>query len=155
MHNAEWNQSIEWLAAAAMDPRECKREWEESTGPVLLQAGRFWDVLSVPHYLGLLALDILCRRPLEVPGPVLVDCAARRLGFFLPPDPDREWVGAGVRYAGWGTWVAAPPPYRTAGRLGWIIAPDGTGVLHAPNTLEGALREATSTLAVLEPVIVS
>jgi hypothetical protein len=74
------------------------------------------------------------------------------VGFFLPPDPVSEWVGSGVRHVGRGSWVAVPPPYRPAGRLEWLVPPDGTGSLHAPGTLESALREATETLAVLAPV---
>jgi len=151
MRNATWKQGIEWLAAAATDPRACKREWDQGTGTALLQAGRFWDVLSVPERLGLVALDVLWHAQRGVPGPTLVDSAVGRVGFFLPPDPAICWVGAGVRHAGRGSWVAVPPPYRAAGRLEWIIPPNGTGTLHAPGTLEGALREATRALAVLVP----
>ncbi|WDV56716.1 hypothetical protein PV963_05720 [Streptomyces coeruleorubidus] len=152
MQSVMWKQAVEWLAAAARDPQECKREWDYGTGMALVEAGRYWDVLSVPDRLGLLALDYLWRDPLKVPGPTLVDCAARRVGFFLPPDPVSEWVGSGVRHVGRGSWVAVPPPYRPAGRLEWLVPPDGTGSLHAPGTLESALREATETLAVLAPV---
>lgn len=146
-----WKQGIEWLAAAAVDPRECKRVWDQGSGTALLQAGRFWDVLSVPDRLGLLALDLLWRDPARLPGPTLVDCAAHRIGFFLPPDPASGWVGAGVRHGGRGTWVAVPPPYRAAGLLEWLVPPDGSGALYAPGPLEQALREANGTLAVLAP----
>ncbi|GAA2271026.1 hypothetical protein GCM10010415_41980 [Streptomyces atrovirens] len=152
MHSAMWKQAVEWLAAAATDPQECKREWDHGKGTALLAAGRYWDVLSVPDRLGLLALDILWRDPLKVPGPTLVDVTARRVGFFLPPDPASEWVGFGVRHVGRGSWVAVPPPYRPAGRLEWLVPPDGAGTLHAPGPLELALRGATGTLAVLAPV---
>ncbi|MET9528907.1 hypothetical protein [Streptomyces coeruleorubidus] len=152
MQSVMWKQAVEWLAASARDPQECKREWDYGTGTALVEAGRYWDVLSVPDRLGLLALDCLWRDPLKVPGPTLVDCAARRVGFFLPPDPVSEWVGSGVRHVGRGSWVAVPPPYRPAGRLEWLVPPDDTGSLHAPGTLESALREATEALAVLAPV---
>ncbi|GAB2852004.1 hypothetical protein GCM10027074_18450 [Streptomyces deserti] len=152
MPSVMWKQAVEWLAAAAADPQECKREWDHGTGTVLLEAGRFWDVLTVPDRLGLLALDILWHDPLKVPGPTLVDRVAGRVGFFLPADPVSEWVGCGVRHVGRGAWVAVPPPYRPAGRLEWLVPPDGAGTLHTPAALEAALREATSTLAVLAPV---
>ncbi|MEU1201811.1 hypothetical protein ABZ446_37130 [Streptomyces sp. NPDC005813] len=152
MTNAMWMQSVEWLAAAATDPRSCKREWDQGNGGVLLEAGRFWDVVSVPEPLGLLALDILWCEPLRVPGPTLVDSAARRVGFFLPPDPASHWVGDGLRHLGRGSWIAVPPPYRSAGPLEWIIPPDGTGALHLAVPLELALRQANGTLAVLEPL---
>ncbi len=117
MHDTRWKQAVEWLAAAATDPQECKRQWDHGHGTALLAAGRYWDVLSVPDRLGLLALDLLWSDPLELPGPTLVDVTARRVGFFLPPDPDSEWVGCGVRHVGRGSWIAVPPPYRPPG--GW------------------------------------
>ncbi|MEU0740801.1 hypothetical protein [Streptomyces sp. NPDC006134] len=145
-------QAIEWLAAAATDPRRCKREWDEGTGTALLPAGRFWDVLSVPERLGLCAVDLLRRDLTGAPAPILMDHTAARVGFFLPPDPASEWTGSGVRRVGRGSWVAVPPPYRATGRLGWLVPPDGTGALHDPGAVELALREATGILAVLAPV---
>ncbi|UXY25735.1 hypothetical protein [Streptomyces sp. HUAS TT20] len=151
MMNPMWMQGVEWLAAAAANPRACKWEWDHGEGVALLEAGRFWDVLSVPDRLGLLTLDLLWRPSLPVPGPTLVDTVVRRVGFFLPPDPSGQWVGAGLRYATKGSWVAVPPPYRSARSLEWLIPPDGTGSLHGPGTLEMALRQANGTLAVLGP----
>ncbi|WP_055696096.1 hypothetical protein, partial [Streptomyces prasinopilosus] len=147
MQDAGWKQAVEWLAAAARDPRECKRRWDHGTGTALLAAGRYWDVLSVPDRLGLLALDLLWHDPPGVPGPTLVDVTAHRVGFFLPPDPAGEWIGSGVRYVGRGSWVAVPPPYRPGGRLEWLVPPDGTGTLHSAVPLERALRTATTALA--------
>ncbi|MET8446189.1 hypothetical protein [Streptomyces sp. NPDC005209] len=152
MTNTMWMQGVEWLAAAAANPRACKWQWDHGEGIALLEAGRFWDVLSVPDRLGLLTLDLLWRPTLPVPGPTLVDTAAHRVGFFLPPDPSGQWVGAGLRYASKGSWVAVPPPYRSARALEWLIPPDGTGSLHVPGTLEQALRQANGTLAVLTPM---
>ncbi|MHA5052538.1 hypothetical protein [Streptomyces sp. SD15] len=152
MPNAMWMRGVEWLAAAASDPRTCKREWDQGPGTVLMEAGRFWDVLSVPEHLGLLALDILWHDPLHAPGPTLMDTSARRVGFFLPPDPGSHWIGSGLRCAGKGSWVAVPPPYRAARFLEWIIPPDGTGALHPAPTLELALQQANGTLAVLAPL---
>lgn len=152
MTNAMWIRGAEWLAAAAADPRACRRDWDRGNGMVLLEAGRHWDLVSVPDQLGLLALDVLWYDPLQVLGPTLVDSAARRVGFFLPPDPAGRWVGAGIRHASKGSWVAVPPPYRSAPSLEWIVPPDGSGVLHPPLTLELALRQANETLAVLAPV---
>ncbi|MCF3135242.1 hypothetical protein [Streptomyces olivochromogenes] len=152
MTNTMWMQGVEWLAAAAANPRACKWQWDHGEGIALLEAGRFWDVLSVPDRLGLLTLDLLWRPTLPVPGPTLVDTAAHRVGFFLPPDPSGQWVGAGLRYASKGSWVAVPPPYRSARALEWLIPPDGTGSLHVPGTLEQALRQANGTLTVLTPM---
>ncbi|MCX5000123.1 hypothetical protein ABZ722_24795 [Streptomyces longwoodensis] len=151
MSDAGWMRGVEWLAAAATDPRACKRDWDQGNGVALLRAGRFWDVLSVPDRLGLLTLDLLWQPSLPVPGPTLVDTAAHRVGFFLPPDPDSRWIGAGVRHARRGAWVAVPPPYRPARSLEWLVPPDGSGALHRPSTLELALRQANGSLAVWTP----
>ncbi|MFE9623778.1 hypothetical protein [Streptomyces sp. NPDC006527] len=151
MSDVMWGRGVEWLAAAAKDPRVCKRNWDQGSGIVLLEAGRYWDVLSVPDRLGLLTLDLLWQPSLPVPGPTLVDTAAHRVGFFLPPDRGSRWIGAGLRHAGRGSWVAVPPPYRPARFLEWLVPPDGTGALHAPGRLELALRQANGTLAVLAP----
>ncbi|MGN9758597.1 hypothetical protein [Streptomyces sp. SD31] len=145
--------AVEWLAAAATDPRACKQQWDDGADAVLLEAGRLWDVLTVPEHLGLSALDLLRRARLRASGPVLVNCGARRVGFFLPPDPATEWVGPGVRNVGRGSWVAVPPPYRSSGwRLEWLLPPDGSGALYDPAVVELALREAGGTLAVLARV---
>ncbi|MFF9283120.1 hypothetical protein [Streptomyces griseosporeus] len=151
MGDMTWARGVEWLAAAAGDPRGCKRAWDHGEGVALLAAGRFWDVLSVPDRLGLLALDLLWQPSLPIPGPTLVDTAAHRVGFFLPPERDSRWIGAGLRHAGRGAWVAVPPPYRPARFLEWLVPPDGTGALYRPATLEMALRHAHATLAVLTP----
>ncbi|MFI9588435.1 bifunctional DNA primase/polymerase [Streptomyces sp. NPDC052236] len=150
MRSTSQSQAPEWLAAAATDPEACKREWAHGeNGTVLLPAGRFWGVLSVPEELGLLALDTLLRIPLPRPGPTLADLASHRLGFFLPPDPVTAWLGRGIRYVGEGAWIAVPPPHRATGTLRWLVPPDGNGALHLPTALELALHEAVGTLAVL------
>jgi hypothetical protein len=149
MAHTMWTQAVEWLAAAAPNPRACKWEWDHGDGVALLPAGRYWEVVSVPDELGLLALDLLWRPSLPVPGPTLVDIEAHRVGFFIPPDPSSRWVGAGVRQVATGAWVAVPPPYRAAGILEWLIPPDGSGRLHSPTALEVALRQANGTLTVM------
>ncbi|WP_324787275.1 hypothetical protein [Streptomyces sp. H51] len=132
-------QAMEWLAAAANDPRECKRQWHGESGVAVLGCGRFWDVLSVPDELALPALDALLGIP-QPPGPALADTVARRVAFFLPPDPEGRWIGSGVRYSGRGTWVAVPAPHRTVGRLRWLVPPDGSGALFVPAAVELALQ---------------
>ncbi|MEU6097997.1 hypothetical protein [Streptomyces sp. NPDC047079] len=152
MTNAMWTHDVEWLAAATPDPRAGKRGWHPGDGTVLMEAGRHWDLVSVPRQLGLLTLDILWYDPVRTPGPTLVDSAARRVGFLVPADPAVHWYGEGVRRAGAGSWVAVPPPDRSPSPLEWIVPPDGSGALHSPLMLRLALREAGETLAVLAPV---
>lgn len=143
MQRTMGKQAVEWLAAAAADPRSCQQQWDQGADAVLLEAGRIWDVLSVPEHLGLTALNLLRRAHPRASGPVLVNSGARRVGFFLPPGPVIEWTGPGVRHVGRGSWVAVPPPYQSAGwRLEWLLPPDGTGVLYDPAVVERALREA-------------
>lgn len=139
-------QAVEWLAAAATDPRMCKRQWHDVDGIAVLACGRFWDVLSVPEELGVLALDVLLCIP-QPPGPALADAAARRVAFFLPPDPQGRWIGSGIRYAGQGSWIAVPAPHRLGGRLRWLVPPDGTGALFVPAAVELALQFALGRLA--------
>lgn len=139
-------QATEWLAAAATDPRDCKRQWHGESGVAVLACGRYWDVLSVPEDLGVLALDAHLRSP-QAPGPVLADAVAHRVGFFLPPDPAARWVGSNVRYLGKGAWVSVPAPHRAVGRLRWLVPPDGTGTLFVPAAMEVALQQALGTLA--------
>lgn len=138
----------EWLSAAATDPRACKRQWAGETGTAMLACGRFWDVLTVPEDLGVLALDALLCIP-QVPGPALADTGTRRVGFFLPPDPHGRWIGPDIRYAGRGSWIAVPAPHRAAGRLRWLVPPDGTGALFVPAAVELALQQALGTLAAM------
>jgi hypothetical protein len=150
MMNAMWMGDVEWPAAS--DPRACERGWDDGDGTVLLEAGRHWDVVSVPRQLGLLTLDILWYDPLRTPGPTLFDSAAHRVGFFVPPDPAGHWVGTGIRHASKGSWVAVPPPHRPSRRVEWIIPPDGSETLHPPLALKAALRRAHETLALLASV---
>jgi hypothetical protein len=139
-------QATEWLSAAATDPRACKRQWHSETGVAVLACGRFWDVLSVPEELGVLALDALLSIP-QAPGPVLADAGSRRVGFFLPPDPAGRWIGSDIRYLGQDAWIAVPAPHRAAGRLRWLVPPDGSGTLFVPSAVELALQQALGTLA--------
>ncbi|MET8955004.1 hypothetical protein ACWEO4_28735 [Streptomyces sp. NPDC004393] len=152
MTNAMWTHGVEWLAAATPDPRAGEQAWLPGDGTVLMEAGRHWDLVSVPRQLGLLTLDILWYDPARTPGPTLVDSAAHRVGFLVPPDPAGDWSGEGVRHASRGAWVAVPPPHRTARSLEWIVPPDACTALHPPVMLRLALREAYETLAVLAPV---
>ncbi|MFE7275273.1 hypothetical protein [Streptomyces sp. NPDC057623] len=153
MQRTMGKQAVEWLAAAAADPRSCQQQWDQGADAVLLEAGRIWNVLSVPEQLGLRALDRLRRARPRASGPVLANSGARRVGFFLPPDPVGDWAGPGVRHVGRGSWVAVPPPYQSSGwRLEWLLPPDGTGALYDPAVVQWALRRAGGVRAALARV---
>ncbi|MFJ9119283.1 hypothetical protein ACIRJO_27520 [Streptomyces sp. NPDC102394] len=142
-----WTNAVEWLAAAAREPRLCKSDWQHgTTGIHLLAAGRFWDVLVVPACLGLRTADILACLPRLEPGPVLMDSRTRHVGFFLPPDPASIWAGHDIRYLTTGSWIATPAPHCRWGDLRWICPPDGSGTLNAPAALELALQAAMDEL---------
>ncbi|GLW48827.1 hypothetical protein Stsp02_44890 [Streptomyces sp. NBRC 14336] len=145
---AQWTNAMEWLAAAATDPRSCKNDWQRgTTGVHLLAAGRFWDVLIVPACLGLHAADILADLPRLEPGPALLDSRRQHIGFFLPPAPSSVWAGHDIRYLTRGGWIATPAPHCRWGDLRWICPPDGSGTLNTPEALELALHQAMHELA--------
>ncbi|WP_037572378.1 hypothetical protein [Phaeacidiphilus oryzae] len=145
---ASAQHAIDWLAAAAPDPSACRREWERSpTGVATLPAGVRWDVLIVPGPLGRTTLDVLLDSPRTRPGPVLADHGGRRVGFFVPTGTAARWVGKNTRCVGPGTWIVVPHPTRSLPRSAtptWLVAPDGSGRLNDPATLELALHEAAA-----------
>ncbi|MBT2444455.1 hypothetical protein J7E93_31035 [Streptomyces sp. ISL-36] len=137
---------MKWLASAAPDPGACYREWQRNPfRPVLLPAGKRWDVLLVPGRLGYPAFDPLTRR-VDAPGPVLADVGGTRTAFFVPPGTADHWVGTGMRGAGLGTWIIVPRPGRAADGMRWLVPPDGTGTLNDPALLEQALHETAARL---------
>ncbi|WP_367320522.1 hypothetical protein [Streptomyces sp. HUAS ZL42] len=136
--------AAEWLASVAPDPEACRREWERNPlGLVLLPAGKAWDVLILPGELGRPTLDVLARI-VDRPGPVLVDSANARMGFFVPPGTAARWLGTGIRAAGAGTRMVVPYPGRSTGGVRWLIPPDGSGLLNDPALLELAMHEAAA-----------
>ncbi|MEV3872949.1 hypothetical protein [Streptomyces sp. NPDC049906] len=142
-----WAAAAEWLLAAAPQPDATRWEWERNPlGVVLLPAGRVWDVLILPGELGHPTLDVLLRL-IDRPGPVLTDFGDGRIGFFVPPGTVGRWLGTGARGVGRGTWIVVPYPGRVAGRVRWLVPPDGTGTLTDPILLELALHEAAADLA--------
>ncbi len=117
MHDMRWKQAVEWLAAAALDPQECKRQWDHGEGTALLAAGRYWDVLSVPDRLGLLALDLLWSDPLN--------CRDRRwwtswhAGWASSCRPTRAASGWASGYGTWGAGPGSRCRRRTVPPGGW------------------------------------
>ncbi|MEV4332582.1 hypothetical protein AB0K02_18915 [Streptomyces sp. NPDC049597] len=139
--------AVEWLAGAAPDPDACRREWQRDPhGIALLPAGRRWDVLVLPGELGYPTLDVVTRL-VDRPGPVLAGFGDARMGFFVPPGTAGRWVGTGIRTVGEGAWIVVPLPGRTAGGARWLIAPDGSGILHDASLLELAMHEAAAGIA--------
>ncbi|QIJ65021.1 hypothetical protein [Streptomyces sp. JB150] len=142
--------AVDWLASVAPDPDACRWEWERNPlGVTLLPAGKAWDVLILPGRLGRPTLDVLTRI-LDRPGPVLADSGDARTGFLVPPGTAAHWLGTGIRTAGAGTWIVVPYPGRPAGKVRWLVPPDGSGTLTGPALLELAMHEAAANLATKE-----
>lgn len=137
---------MEWLSAAAADPRSCKRQWRGKAGTSQLECGRFWDVLSVPHELGVLALHVLLGI-IQPPGPTLADGTLGTVSFFVVPEPRGCWIGSSVQYLGKETWITAPAPDCVTGPLRWLFPPDGNGSLFEPAALERSLQLAQKELS--------
>lgn len=145
---SRWQRALEWLAAAAKDPRACREDWMHGlTGVHLLATGRLWDVLTVPERLGLRTVELLSTIPVNERGPVLHDGRGHRVGFLVPPDPTALWAGHNLRYVSKGGWIAAPAPHCRWGALHWLIPPDGSGALTPPALLELALDQALREMA--------
>lgn len=141
-------RALEWLAAAAKDPRACRDDWTQGlSGVHLLATGRLWDVLTVPERLGLYATDVLNSISVAERGPVLHDGRGRRVGFLVPSDPTALWAGHDLRYVSKGGWIAAPAPHCRWGTLHWLVPPDGSGALTPPELLELALEQALREMA--------
>ncbi|MGW2831506.1 hypothetical protein, partial [Streptomyces sp. NPDC001286] len=128
-----WTNAVEWLAAAAREPRLCKSDWQHgTTGIHLLAAGRFWDVLVVPACLGLRTADILACLPACLPA-CLASSPARhcwtaddgRSASSCRPTRQACGVGNDIRYLTTGSWIATPAPHCRWGDLRWICPPDG------------------------------
>ncbi|MFD5072195.1 hypothetical protein ACFWNC_30370 [Streptomyces sp. NPDC058369] len=147
MTGSEVRAAVAWLASAAPDPAACRWDWErDPRGIALLPAGRRWDVLILPGELGYPTLDVLTRL-IDRPGPVLADFGEARMGFFVPPGTVGRWVGTGIRGAGRGTWIVVPHPGRPAGKVRWLVPPDGSGTLTDATLLELAMHEAAAGAA--------
>lgn len=122
-----------WLSAAADKPEECREIWEDDPRrPVAFRAGQLFDVVVVNQRLGMETFDQLDRKRMPL-GPVEIDRAAKKVGFFLPPD-SREWFRRQMtceasappdyHYLDLGSVVVVPGPMSLPGdRYEWLRAP--------------------------------
>ncbi|MFK0167495.1 bifunctional DNA primase/polymerase [Streptomyces sp. NPDC090306] len=126
-------RGIEWLSASADDPVTCRAHWaDDPRRPSMLPTGRLFDVVSVEQRVGLETFDQMCRRALPC-GPVMIDHAAQRVGFFLSSN-SRAWFvyclrhehggQPAYRYLGSDSAVVVPGPMPLSGdRYEWLRAP--------------------------------
>ncbi|OIJ69199.1 hypothetical protein WN71_003835 [Streptomyces mangrovisoli] len=126
-------RGLEWLSAAADDPADCRRKWaDDPRAPYALTVGRFFDVVTVEHRVGMETFDQLLRRGLPF-GPVVLDHKACRIGFFLGSRSKEAFVHhlaqetavpLRYRYPAQGSVVVVPGPMPMTGdRYQWLRAP--------------------------------
>ncbi|WP_237554611.1 MULTISPECIES: bifunctional DNA primase/polymerase [unclassified Streptomyces] len=126
-------RGIEWLSRAADDPAVCRTAWlDDPRQPYLLAAGRHFDVVATDQTAGMETFDQLRRRGMPV-GPVMVDRAADRMGFFLPRASRDRFARALGRetdnpprhtFLDTGSYVVVPGPMSLTGdRFEWLDAP--------------------------------
>jgi hypothetical protein len=126
-------RGIEWLSQAADDPALCRTTWlDDPRWPYLLGVGRLFDVLTTDQRMGMETFDQLRLHEMPV-GAVMVDRAAGRMGFFLPPGSQGQFARAleretespaQYRYLGKGSYVVAPGPLALTGdRFEWLKPP--------------------------------
>ncbi|WP_329141107.1 bifunctional DNA primase/polymerase [Streptomyces sp. NBC_01476] len=110
-------RGIEWLSLASDDPAQCRMAWmDDPRQPRLLAAGQLFDVLAVDQTAGMETFDQLRRRGMPV-GPVMVDRAAERMGFFLPAGSRERFVKSLSRE------TDTPPPYTVLDAGSFVVVP--------------------------------
>lgn len=133
-----------WLAAAAPDPGGTKERWRLSPrSESLLAVGRVWDMVLAANGKGQAMLELLVSSGIR-PGPVLGDARGARAVFLVPPGTAGLFAGGELRGVGRGAWLSAPgPDVDASAGCGWLVAPDGSGVLNDPARLRWAERRTT------------
>ncbi|MEV0446262.1 bifunctional DNA primase/polymerase [Streptomyces spectabilis] len=126
-------RGVEWLAAAADNPGECRQVWaDDPRMPVLVQTGRLFDVVSVDQRLGTEMFDRLRLSGMPF-GPSVIDRRAQRVGFFLGSGSHEPFtrqlqreteLPPSFRYLGEGCAVVVPGPIPLSDdRYQWLRAP--------------------------------
>jgi len=124
---------MDWLSLASADPMQCSKDWDDQPRePQVLATGTYFDVLAIDQRTGMETFDQLRRRGMPV-GAVMVDWAARRMGFFLPAVSGPQFARAlgqetdnppDYRVLSEGSYVVVPGPMALSGdRFEWLNAP--------------------------------
>lgn len=127
-------RGADWLSTVAEDPELCRKQWaDDPRRPCALPTGLAFDVVVTGQHLGVETFDQLVRRQMPV-GPVMVDRAARNLGFFLPAKSYERFARLvseetdsppDYRYLHHGSFVVVPGPIPLADdRYQWLRAPN-------------------------------
>lgn len=130
----------EWLASADPDPGRAQL-WMSQTRIVMLPLGSLFDAVRVPTAVG----EVVVEAGIE--GPVVRDPRGSADYFLVPPGTSATWVTpdgvTDVTCLGTATWLTVPSlPVTAPPGAHWIQAPDGSGLLVAPERLADALARA-------------
>ncbi|MFI0898052.1 bifunctional DNA primase/polymerase [Streptomyces sp. NPDC020983] len=110
-------RSIDWLCEASDDPQQFRMVWsDDPRQPQVVATGALFDVVATDQQLGIEALDQLRRRGMPVSA-VLIDRAARRTGFMVPPDTQGVFERTLARE------TSEPLPYRYLGDGSYVVLP--------------------------------
>lgn len=143
-------RTMNWLSLASEDAVQCRQGWaDEPRKPQVLATGTYFDVLATDQRVGMETFDQLRRRGMPV-GAVMVDWAARRMGFFLPP-------ASGPHFARvLGQETDDPPAYRVLSERSYVVVPGPMALsgdrfewLNAPIRPQDCSRQQTVALAVM------
>ncbi|MFH8367455.1 hypothetical protein [Streptomyces sp. NPDC018031] len=105
----------------------------------VLPAGRWWDAVRAPQYIGARALALLG----EETGAVIEDPRGRRLYWLVPPGTATAWSLQQVAVLAGATYVAVPPRHvRHGGGPHWRVPVSHGRYLTDAPLLHAALRAA-------------
>lgn len=133
----------QWLLKAVKDPAanaKVRRLWDVEGRSALIPTGVHFDAIVLPQVLGCALLNHL-----EHPMPPVL-FVRPRYAFLVPVGAAREWSEPSTRVLGASAWVAAPKPGEPLTDTlsvhvpSWLVAPDGSGLLHDPTVLRAALQ---------------
>ncbi|WP_406410478.1 hypothetical protein [Streptomyces sp. NBC_01614] len=110
-----------------------------AAGCSLHYAGEDWDVIRVPHSVGLGAMAILGARG----GAIVEDPLSAIVYYFVPRGTSSDWDVVDTRALGTGASVAIPPARCTRGASPrWRVCPGDDGWLTDPDALRAAIEDA-------------
>ncbi|WP_225850918.1 bifunctional DNA primase/polymerase [Streptomyces sp. HPF1205] len=117
-------RGVQWLTLAAEDPEDCRLAWHnDPRSPYLLPVGRDFDLVATDQKVGMEAFDQMRRRGMPL-GPVMVDWAARKMGFFLPPRSRDQFAGTLMRE------TQSPPEHRYLTTGSFVVVPGPLTLSH-------------------------
>lgn len=132
---------VEWLSQADPQPEHAYNWWLQHPDEIaMIPAGKLFDAVKTGIALG---QAIYAALPPSA-GPVFTDRDNGTTYFLVPPGTADTWpADCDATCLGRDAWLWVPVPTRTQRNHSyWETPPDGTGVLHDPQVLLGALASA-------------